>query len=231
MTNQDKIMKLIILSDIHEQYLIFTNKIKEEAKHNKIDYILIAGDITNFGILYENQKQIDLIKNWFEELILNYNCPILYIPGNHDIGLDKYDFNNPNIINVLNIRYVLSNGTGVVGMSLATAFDMPQLASIWANTTKSRDYDEIYYSSFNDLVFEGDIILSHCPPFGVLDRTPYGSNIGSPGLYNLIGKTNPSYVVCGHVHESCGEDYLLDERNNLKIIVFNTATEVRIITV
>ncbi|MEM5871421.1 MAG: metallophosphoesterase family protein [Candidatus Aenigmatarchaeota archaeon] len=48
------------------------------------------------------------------------------------------------------------------------------------------------------------IVISHDPPFGILDLTFYGSNAGMPELREIIEKIKPSLHVFGHIHESAG---------------------------
>ena len=50
------------------------------------------------------------------------------------------------------------------------------------------------------------IIISHCPPYGILDEAErYGKrNIGSKSLREYIEKNEPALVVAGHVHKFGG---------------------------
>ncbi len=57
-----------------------------------------------------------------------------------------------------------------------------------------------------------DILLSHIPPYGVLDRVDsasvspawIGRHAGSKTILEYIRKWQPRYVFCGHIHESEG---------------------------
>ncbi len=49
------------------------------------------------------------------------------------------------------------------------------------------------------------IWLSHVPPFGILDRTRHGVQVGHRPLAGVLqGSDAPDLVLCGHVHESFG---------------------------
>ncbi|OHD12974.1 MAG: hypothetical protein A2086_04515 [Spirochaetes bacterium GWD1_27_9] len=48
------------------------------------------------------------------------------------------------------------------------------------------------------------IIITHSPPFGMLDKLPGLPNIGSISIRNFIEKTKPKLVLCGHFHELGG---------------------------
>lgn len=49
------------------------------------------------------------------------------------------------------------------------------------------------------------ILLSHAPPYKILDKTRAGKHIGSKILLSAIKKYPPRIVLCGHVHEAVGE--------------------------
>jgi len=52
---------------------------------------------------------------------------------------------------------------------------------------------------------EADIIISHNPPYGVLDIIPrLKMNIGSKDVLEFIKKTQPGHVWCGHIHNETG---------------------------
>ncbi len=53
-----------------------------------------------------------------------------------------------------------------------------------------------------------DIIVSHSPPFNVLDINFKGRHMGCKHLMNAIERVKPKLVVCGHVHEARGIQYL-----------------------
>ena len=65
---------------------------------------------------------------------------------------------------------------------------------------------------------EVDILISHQPPFGVLDvvsnpRAPkhwQGMHAGSKLVLRYTEEEKPRYVLCGHIHEGEGEDKVGD---------------------
>jgi Icc-related predicted phosphoesterase len=68
-----------------------------------------------------------------------------------------------------------------------------------------------------------DVLLAHCPPYGVLDMCPSG-HIGNQGLTERLRDPNPPMLVlCGHVHESGGG--AIEFHNSW---VMNNATTMRV---
>ena len=61
-----------------------------------------------------------------------------------------------------------------------------------------------------------DILLTHVPPYGVLDRVDsasippawIGRHAGSKSVLEYIRLKQPHYVFCGHIHESAGFEKL-----------------------
>jgi len=53
------------------------------------------------------------------------------------------------------------------------------------------------------------IAVIHTPPLDTsLDRTTSGLHVGSPGVRAFIETAQPDVVICGHIHESVGEQRL-----------------------
>lgn len=49
-----------------------------------------------------------------------------------------------------------------------------------------------------------DILVTHQPPYGILDRTTYGESCGSHALRDLVERLKPRVHVFGHIHEAFG---------------------------
>jgi uncharacterized protein len=194
-------MRILTISDIHGQYEDFNLK-----KLPKADVILVAGDLTNFGmhppISYQLQAEheLEMARDWFEQL--HQHCPrILWVQGNHDIDMPD-NFLEPFAQNIRDQSITLEHDDQRIslrGVSLTCAFDKPHLAQQWAFTTINRLAD----SSAFDFGYH-DIIVSHGPPLNRLDRTKFGQHIGSPALQKHVLEFQPKLVVCGHVHEAVG---------------------------
>ncbi|NQT15675.1 MAG: metallophosphoesterase family protein [Planctomycetes bacterium] len=52
-------------------------------------------------------------------------------------------------------------------------------------------------------------VLAHVPPHGgSLDRVTFGRHVGSKALRAFVDRTEPSLVLCGHIHERRGIERL-----------------------
>ncbi len=52
---------------------------------------------------------------------------------------------------------------------------------------------------------QGGVLVSHSPPRGTLDISSTGRSLGSEAVRRAIDRTRPALVVCGHIHESSGQ--------------------------
>lgn len=56
-----------------------------------------------------------------------------------------------------------------------------------------------------------DVLITHSPPFGILDRTTSEINAGCPVLLDFVRRIKPKLHVFGHIHESFGQKQFDDE--------------------
>ena len=49
-----------------------------------------------------------------------------------------------------------------------------------------------------------DVLITHTPAHGILDRSPGGSHAGCPALREVLSQCRPKYHICGHVHADHG---------------------------
>jgi len=57
-----------------------------------------------------------------------------------------------------------------------------------------------------------DILITHGPPLGILDRTRKKVNVGCPILYRKVLEVAPRIHLFGHIHEAHGFIQLLGTR-------------------
>jgi Icc-related predicted phosphoesterase len=55
-----------------------------------------------------------------------------------------------------------------------------------------------------------DVVVTHDPPYGILDTVPTGRHIGSPHVRDLLDRLRPRLLLCGHAHESPGTERVGD---------------------
>ncbi len=58
---------------------------------------------------------------------------------------------------------------------------------------------------------EGAVLVSHSPPKGAVDVASNGTSLGSVAIRETILAKKPPLVVCGHIHESAGQQTVLGD--------------------
>ena len=191
-------MKALIISDIHENFGRFKVKNLPDA-----DVCFIAGDITNYG-KQGTPKSLYKAEQWLLSLKTKYP-QIFCIPGNHDISFGNTPFAETPGIDYIMDTTVTWEGYTIHGVSLTQCYDMPELVTCWDYMT-CRPEVELAAFDFEKV----DIVLSHGPPLGILDKAGYDLitrtfvHIGSPALLLYLDNHNPKFVFCGHEHSSFG---------------------------
>ena len=199
-------MKFLFSSDLHGSYDAYEEYAKILLKH---DFGILAGDQIDDFINEKDKMKLEL-KNEDLKVSSNYGLQlkaekifeilikakkrVYYVNGNHDIiEWNKNDY----IINIDSMKVKLGKYS-IVGVK--DSFE----------GLKSKFNNIKYYEPIID---KDTIIVMHCPPYGVLDLVDLPDiregiiikqHSGNKKLYELINKTNPKYVLFGHIHENFG---------------------------
>ena len=145
------------------------------------DVILHAGDVCNKG----DAAQVHDFIEWFAGLDYKHK---IFISGNHDIDLNQ---NTSLITKLLPSEITFLNGT----------FYQVENFSIWGTPT-----EEAGKTPFQELLPDYvDILLTHRPPFGILDQAPDGKSKGSRRLLAKVMEMKPKVHLYGHIHASYGQ--------------------------
>ncbi|KAJ6103156.1 hypothetical protein N7486_005583 [Penicillium sp. IBT 16267x] len=170
------------------------------------DVLIHAGDLTQSGSLKEMQNAL----NWLQA---QPHPTKIVVAGNHDLLLDPCQ--DPvssktetaqaerQILDWGDIIYLENSETTVVcanGRRLriygsphsprhgTPAFQFPRSEDIWANTIPK----------------DVDVLVTHCPPRGHLDRL----QLGCVHLLREVWRVRPRVHVFGHVHEGVGTEWV-----------------------
>ena len=186
-----KMKQWIGLGDIHDNISLLENF----SEISNVNGVILHGDITNGGILSNLEL---IISN-----ILSKN-PNLYAQAGNMDGFGILD-NLDQKTKLLHRRgYELSPGVGImgVGMSTPTPFQTPGEIS---DDQLGQWLEETWQTISH---FSHTCVVTHDPPYGThLDRTS-GKHVGSRAVLNFIKKHQPDILLCGHIHESKGKDYI-----------------------
>lgn len=180
-------MNILAISDLHGSTHNALNKYLDD---NKIDLIIIAGDITHFG---PAELAEDILND-----ISSYNIPVVVIPGNCDPNTIHTHLDNSKAVNIHGKSTTIKN-VGICGFggSNVTPF----------NTPMEFGEVEIYEELGKIMVQMKDqdikILVTHAPPLNTnADKLPDGSHVGSESIRKIIEEHKPDINICGHIHEA-----------------------------
>ena len=175
-------MKFLVFSDQHEDSAALAELLKR-AKQKDVDFIICAGDFTEFGRGMRNvfKKFNALKKNFY------------VIPGNHEEGasftdaVKDYEY----IINfdrkVFKKGEYVFLGYGRDGFSVRD----PEFRKV------ARDW----YGKYNG---QKIVLVTHGPPAGTkLDKLG-DRHIGNVDYRKFIERIKPKLAISGHLHETAG---------------------------
>jgi Icc-related predicted phosphoesterase len=146
------------------------------------DLVIVAGDVTPFF----------RFGKWVQELPV----PVVWIAGNHDVVLEGQELAAARLP-----TYLCDSGTTAKGLTIYGSPWTPPFND-WAFNASESELEQRFVAIPERL----DILITHGPPYGILDRCMDGSRVGSVALLERLKSLRhpPKYHIFGHIHESYG---------------------------
>lgn len=180
-------MKFIALSDTHGQHADITLP--------DGDVLLHAGDLSRRG----TENQVKDFLHWFGAQKHRHK---IFIAGNHDFLFETAAAERVAALIPDGVVYLNDSGIEIEGIKIWGSPVQPWFHDWAFNRQRGADIKKHW-----DLIPQGtDILLTHGPAEGILDRTVYGKEVGCADLLDAVRRVNPSFFVCGHIHEAHGQE-------------------------
>jgi Icc-related predicted phosphoesterase len=182
-------MKIVAISDTHTQH--------RRLKLPQADMIIHAGDISSRG---EFSEILDFYQ-WFASLDYMYK---IFIAGNHDFYFEKNSISD--ILKEIppGITYLNDSGIEIEGLHIWGSPVQPWFYD-WAFNRKRGSEIKKHWDMIPN---NTDVLITHGPVYGVLDKTTRGEAVGCEELREKIFTINPRISVCGHIHEAHGQELI-----------------------
>ncbi len=167
------------------------------------DLLIVTGDLTA-------RDEVNQFKLFFDWLIGQKYKKKIYIGGNHENLLkdsmprihyrlysDQYPENEL-------FEYLCDSGTEFEGLKI--------WGTPWTKKFKGQnphamafclDTDEEMKEKWDLLPDDIDILITHGPPYGILDKTIRNEHVGCKYLRQVLDRVKPKLWVFSHIHE-CG---------------------------
>lgn len=196
-------MRLVLISDTHSQH--------DKVVIPECDVLVHAGDYSQVG----SPQEIASFYSWLCNQTQAKHK--VFIEGNHDMHADptittkkftntasyadfqawlptwNKKFEDANIHRLLNSEVVI-DGVKFYGSPYTIAFHG------WGFNSTLDELQENWKSVPEDT----DVLITHGPPLGKLDRCMNGHRAGDPWLMQKVIEIKPKIHVFGHIHESSG---------------------------
>lgn len=207
-------MKIVAISDTHGKH---QNLILPEG-----DILIHAGDVSSMG----KESEIKDFLNWFSKTDFTYK---ILIAGNHDFYFEKISYNTKALEELIpaNVIYLNDSGVEIENLERTTFRIWGSPIQPWFyNWAFNRYRGEDIKRHWNKIPQDTDILITHGPAYGILDKTTRNESVGCEDLLVKIKEVKPKFHICGHIHEAYGQAKqsdtefinasVLDENYNLR---------------
>lgn len=172
------------------------------GKHEQLnlfggDVLIVAGDISS------NNKPINYeqFNSWLSKQ--EYDVKIV-VGGNHDTFLEKDYVDKENLLDAA--IYLCNSDCTIDGVRFWGSPCTPKFRGVNADCTGFMRHPDSIESVWGDIPEGLDVLITHGPPHGILDKNIYGNMCGCNSLYKKMQSLlkKPLYHVFGHIHEDYG---------------------------
>lgn len=180
-------MKILAISDTHGLH-------DQLTELPEADMIIHAGDVSKRG----TESEIMSFLEWYSSLPYQHK---IFVAGNHDFYLESVE--KEKLIEQIpdNLIYLEDQGVTIEGIHIWGSPVQPWFFD-WA-FQKQRGAE--LQAHWQKIPKEVDILVTHGPPQGRLDRVHNGKLAGCADLLERIRKTEARVHIFGHIHEAAGE--------------------------
>ncbi|MBI3927878.1 MAG: metallophosphoesterase family protein [Armatimonadetes bacterium] len=177
-------MKIIVLSDTHGLH--------ERVSIPEGDLLIHAGDLTAHGSL----RELSEFDRFLARLPHRHK---IVIAGNHDWCFQRQPQQARSVLKAA--IYLQDESTVVEGLRIYGSPWQPWFMD-WAFNLPRGEALRRIWAAIPDGT---DVLVTHGPPFGILDRTARGMHAGCQDLLDRVRDVRPALHVFGHIHEAYGQ--------------------------
>lgn len=217
MTSQKKEVNIAFISDIHG---VVSALPKISVPY---DLILIGGDLTSG---YDMREDFYFMENGFLPWLDSLPTKEVHATfGNHDKYINKLkkygngicSFHINEMIELFGLKFFFTPYT--------------RRCSEQSNAFTCETEDELY-EIFSKIPSDVDVIVSHAPPAGVLDKDHLGRSWGSHAMARVLNNnavsnhqwnTHLQLFLCGHTHHCGGQTHAIERVHSLPLVFGNGA--------
>lgn len=177
------------------------------------DLLIIAGDLTA-------NDSIQQLGKFYDWLALQDYKKKIYISGNHDNLLFEKKYRTPEFCDA---EYLCDSATKFEGLNIwGTPWSL-DFKNLNKNCRAFVTFESRVEKKYKKIPQDTDIIISHGPPYGILDgvkrKCGEVEHTGSYSLLSTMFRVKPKLMVFGHIHEGYGAiDLVMSKCVNASIV-------------
>lgn len=179
-------MIIDLLSDLHGHYPLLDGG----------DLLIIAGDLT----ATDTPRQHLEFAVWLANQDYKHR---VFIGGNHDNQLVDWC-----PIELDGGSYLCNSGCEFQGLKI---WGSPHTIKFEGQNPHAMAFScdtlEEMHEKAQLIPLDTDILITHTPPWTILDKTLRNENAGCPHLLAKVSVVKPTLHVFGHIHEAYGKDF------------------------
>lgn len=168
------------------------------------DLLILAGDYTARHTYHE----FEYFVTWLNQQ--DYKKKIV-IAGNHDSPLES---DGAQLLKwAKDTEYLQDSGTEFEGLRIYGSPWSLTFPGINPKCTAFTGTEEELKEKFDLIPNDVNILITHSPPYGILDKTVRGEYVGSKMLKMKVLNFSPpiKYWIFGHIHESYGQAQMINK--------------------
>jgi Icc-related predicted phosphoesterase len=185
---KESTVKLVITSDTHNR----------DVEVPDGDILIHCGDGTGRGSTGELIK----LNKWFRDKPHKYK---LFVPGNHELMFEKAFSYARSLLH--EAKVLLDSEITIEGLRFYGSPWQPEFCNWAYNLPRGEEIKKKW-----DRIPSGlDVLITHCPPHGILDTLPEVINgvpqlthLGCEELIKAVDRTRPRVHCFGHIHYGYG---------------------------
>ncbi len=176
-------MRLVLLSDTHSLH--------DAVQVPDGDVLVHAGDCSGRG----RPDEIEAFGHWFRALPHPHK---VFVAGNHDFLFQD----DPQRARALlgDVHYLQDFGLELDGLSIWGSPWQPWFHDWAFNLPRGEPLAERWRQAPTGV----DLLVTHGPPRGILDRIATGEDVGCEALLAELERIRPAVHMFGHIHEARG---------------------------
>ncbi|MFZ2632355.1 MAG: metallophosphoesterase family protein [Desulfosalsimonadaceae bacterium] len=162
--------------------------IREAVSAHHPDVLVVAGDIINYLHPEKTFTQLN-----------GMSVPVLMVRGNSDPGYVENQFEKFSNLASLHLNRVTVKSVAFTGISGTIPLPF---------RNRVRFFEKHLMKRVHPLIDSQTIVVVHPPPRGVLDQVMGRFHSGSKMVRELVEKTQPKLLICGHIHEAARIEHI-----------------------